>query len=91
MAFGHLITKWCILHSALEVQLKQCSVVFHACCHLHNYIISKEMNCQGQAIEIAYENQETVLGYVLSDITITPASGSILQQKIVQRGIAPDS
>jgi hypothetical protein len=39
------------------------------------------MDCQGQAIEIAYENQEMVLGYVPSDIAIAPASGSILCRK----------
>jgi hypothetical protein len=78
MAFGYLITNWRILRSVLEVPLKQCSVVTHACCHLHYYIISKEMDSQGRAIEIAYDNQETVLGYVPRDIPIAPASGSIL-------------
>jgi hypothetical protein len=36
------------------------------------------MDSQGRAIEIAYDNQETVLGYVPRDIPIAPASGSIL-------------
>jgi len=85
MAFGHLITKWRILCSSLEVPLKQCSIVFYACCHLHNYIISEEMESHGQPIDLAYKSQELVLGYFPSDIAIVPASGSILPQKIVQK------
>jgi hypothetical protein len=80
MAFGHLITKWRILCSSL-----QCSIVFHACCHLHNYIISEEVEIHGQSIEVAYKSQDSVLRYVPSGIGIVPARGSILCQKIVQK------
>jgi hypothetical protein len=85
MAFGHLIIKWRILCSSLEVPLKQCSIVFHACCHLHNYIILEEVEIHGQSIEVAYKSQGSVLRYVPSDIGIVPTSSSILWQKIVQK------
>ncbi len=84
MAFGRLLTKWQILRSALEVPLAQCGIVFKACCHLHNFIIDKQIDCQ-EGIEIAYENGGTVLGYVPCDIDSAPSSGSILQQKLIQK------
>ncbi len=80
MAFG-----WLISCSALEVPLAQCSTVFKACCHLHNFIIDEQVDCQGEAIEVAYENGGTILGYVPSDIDTDPASGSILWQKLIQK------
>jgi hypothetical protein len=85
MAFGHLIIKRRILHSSLEVPLKQCSIVFHACCHLHNYIISEDAEIHGQSIEVAYKSKDSILGCVPSDIAIVPASSSIQWQKIVQK------
>ncbi len=77
MAFGRLLTKWQIVCSALEVPLAQCGIVFKACCHLHNFIIGEQVDCQ-EAIKVVYENGDTAFGYVPSDIDSVPSSGSIL-------------
>ena len=58
-------------------------IVFQACCHLHNYIIDQQIDCQLEPIEIAYESGGTVLGYVPSDVGGAPTSGSILRQKLI--------
>jgi hypothetical protein len=84
MAFGRLVTKWRILRCALEVPLAQCCIVFKACCQLHNFVIDEQVDCQ-EAIEVAYENGGTVLGYVPSDLDSVPSSGSILRQRLVQK------
>jgi hypothetical protein len=85
MVFGQLITKWLILCSALEVPLAQCSTVFKACCHLHNFVIDKQVDCHGKAIKVAYKNGGNILGYVPSDISTVPASASNLPQKLLQK------
>jgi hypothetical protein len=64
--------------------LAQSGFVFKACCHLHNFIIDQQVDCQ-EAIKVAYENGGTALGYVSSDIDSVPSSGSILQQKLIQK------
>ncbi len=85
MAFGCLITKWRVLRTALEVPLRQAGTVFQACCHLHNYVIDEQGDCQSDPIDIVYEIGGAVLGYVPSDVGAAPASGSILRQKLVQK------
>jgi hypothetical protein len=64
--------------------LAQCCIVFKACCQLHNFVIDEQVDCQ-EAIEVAYENGGTVLGYVPSDLDSVPSSGSILRQRLVQK------
>ena len=87
MAFGRLVSKWQILHAPLEVPLSKCASVFHACCHLPYYCIDKKVNdsCEGTRIETVYNNDDSIFGYIPSDISNAPASGSILRQKLVQK------
>jgi hypothetical protein len=86
MAFGRLVTKWRILHSFLEVPLAKSGFVLQACCILHNYCIDEEISkTDAPRVEVAYQTNETILGYVPSDISSVPASGSILRQKLVQK------
>ncbi len=87
MAFGRLVTKWQILRTPLEVPLSKCASVFQACCHLHNYCIDERVNDSGEGtrIETVYNNDDRIFGYIPSDISNAPASGSILHQKLVQK------
>ncbi len=65
--------------------MAQAGIVFQACCHLHNYVIDQQVDCQLEPIEIAYESGGAVLGYVPSDVGAAPTSGSILRQKLIQK------
>jgi hypothetical protein len=87
MAFGRLVSKWWILCAPLEVPLSKCASVFQACCHLHNYCIEEMVNDSGKAtrIETVYSNDDTFFGYIPGDVSNTPASGSILRQKLDQK------
>jgi hypothetical protein len=69
--------KWCILHSGLDAPWAQCGIDFKEGCHLHNFIIDEQVDCQ-EAIEVAYEKGGTIIGYVPSDIDSIPSSGFIL-------------
>jgi hypothetical protein len=87
MAFGRLVSKWRILRAPLEVPLSKCASVFQACCQLHNFCIDEMVNDSGEAtrIETVYSNDDTIFGYIPSDVSNAPASGSILRQKLVQK------
>jgi hypothetical protein len=87
MAFGRLVTKWQILCTPVEGPLSKCASAFQACCHIHNYCIDEMVNDSGEGtrIETVYNNDDSIFGYIPSDISNAPASGSILQQKSVQK------
>jgi hypothetical protein len=86
MAFGRFVTKWWILHTALEVPLSKSDLVFQACCHFHNYCINEKPNAsKASRIETAYNNNDTILGYIPNDTTSNSASGSILPHKLVKK------
>jgi hypothetical protein len=86
MAFGRLATKWRILCSSLEVPLAKSGFVLQACCILYNYCIDEEISeTDAPRMEVTYQTNDTILGYVPSDISSVPASGSISHQKLVQK------
>jgi len=81
MAFGRLVTKWRTLCSSLEVPLAKSGYVFQACCILHNYCIDEEISeTDAPRMEVTNQTYDTILGYVPSNISSVPASGSILHQ-----------
>ncbi len=65
--------------------MAQASIVFQACCHLHNYVIDQQVYCQLEPIEIEYKSGGTALDHVPSDVGGAPTSGSIFRQKLIQK------
>lgn len=86
MAFGLLKTKWRILRTALELPLAEAPIIFQVCCLLHNYCINERLQLDNEVrIERMYGSGEMQLGYIPSDISSAPISGSVLRTRIVQR------
>jgi hypothetical protein len=86
MVLGLLKTKWQILHTALELPLAEAPIIFQVCCLLHNYCINERLQLDNEVrIERMYGACEMQLGYIPSDISSIPISGSVLHAIIVQR------
>ncbi len=86
LAFGLLKTKWQILCTALELPLAESPMIFQVCCLLHNFCINERLQLDNEAhIERMYGAGEMQLGYIPSDISSAPLSGSVLHTRIVQR------
>ncbi len=86
MAFGLLKTKWQILHTALELPLAESPMIFQVCCLLHNFCINERLQLDNEVrIERVYGAGEMQLGYIPSDISNAPLSGSVLRTRIVHR------
>jgi hypothetical protein len=86
MAFGLLKTKWWILCTALELPLAEFPIIFQVCCMLYNYCINEQLQLDNEvSIEKMYGTGELQLGYIPSDISSVPHSGSVLRTRIVQR------
>ena len=86
MVLGLLKTKWQILHTALELPLAEAPIIFQVCCLLHNYCINERLQLDNEVcIERIYGADEMQLGYIPSDISSVPLSGSVLHTRIVQR------
>jgi hypothetical protein len=73
MAFGLLVTKWCILHSPIEVSLCNIKKLLHSCFILHNFCVeNREPTLWLQYIykvrqEHLHLHEPSVLGYVTSN------------------------
>ena len=66
--------------------LAEAPIIFQVCCLLHNYCINERLQLDNEVrIERMYGSGEMQLGYIPSDISSAPISGSVLRTRIVQR------
>ena len=90
MAFGLLVTKWCILSTPIKVNLCNMKKLLHSCFRLHNYCIeNREPTVQLQRIfkvsqRYLHPHEQNVLGYVPSDApSIVSREGTSYLREIV--------
>jgi hypothetical protein len=73
MAFGLLVTKWCILHTPINCKLCNIKKLLHACFCLHNFCIdNREPTVRLQHVykvsqQHLHPYEPIILGYVPSD------------------------
>ena len=98
MAFGLMVTKWRILHTPINVKLRNLKKIFNAIVRLHNYYIdNREPSIPVHRIYKVPANQQqphepTQLGYIPSDApNVISREGSSHLREILARRVADNN
>ena len=98
MAFGLLITKWCILHTPINIKLRNLKKLLSAVVRLHNYCINnREPSIALQRIYKVPASQQhphepTQLAYIPTDAAnIISGEGSSHLREILARRVAKNN